>query len=390
MNSFEYYNPTKMIFGENSVDKLQDLLKTKNVNILLHYGGGSIKKSGLYDKVISILVENNIEYTELSGVEPNPKLSLVRKGIEICKKEKLNFILAIGGGSVIDSAKAIAVGAKDDDDDDDVWDYFIGKKNVNSALPIGVILTIPATGSETSPNSIVTNEDGLLKMGIESDFLRPEFAIMDPVLTTTLPESGTFAGIVDIVSHIIERYFTNTTHVDLTDRLCEASLISIIENAYILKNNPNDIDARAEIMLSGTIAHGGILGLGREEDWGSHRIGHELTALYGTTHGVTLSIVIPAWMKYVYKQDISRFVKFAERIFGISADGESPEEIAILGIHAFEKFIKDINMPIRLSDFNIPTTDFQIIAKKCVKDSYVGRFKKLYYDDVIKILNLAK
>ncbi len=386
MNSFEYYNPTKLVFGKDSVDQLPEVLSESHKKIFLHYGGGSIKKTGLYDKVIKLLNEKGIEIIELSGVEPNPKLTLVRKGIEICKEENISFILAVGGGSVIDSAKAIAAGALREGD---IWECFTGEGTFREALPIGVILTLPATGSETSSSSIVTNEEGMLKRGIEADCLRPEFAILNPELTLTLPEHQTFAGVVDIISHVLERYFTHTTNVDLTDELSEATLRSVIKNGYKLKENPNDYDARAEIMLGGTIAHGGILGLGREEDWGSHRIGHEITALYGTTHGVTLAIILPAWMKYVYKKNLNRFARFAVKVFGVSKDNKTLEEIALEGIGSFENFIKDINMPVSLTEYNIPTDEFELMAEKCTKNGPVGSFKPLYKEDVISILKLA-
>ena len=313
MNSFFYYNPTKLVFGKDSVDELKNIIDNKHKKVLLHYGGGSIKKTGLYDKVIGILKDKGLEVIELPGVESNPKLSLVRKGIEICRENEITFILAVGGGSVIDSAKTIAVGVLYDGD---VWDCFTGKGSFNEALPIGAVLTIPASGSEMSPCAVVTNEDGRFKMSIEHDCLRPEFAILNPELTVTLPDKQTFSGIIDMISHVLERYFTQTTNVDLTDNLCEATLKTIMSNAYKLKENPMDYEARAEIMLSGTIAHNGILGLGRQEDWGTHRIGHEITALYGTTHGVTLAIAFPAWMKYVYKENMNRFV-ICRKCFGV-------------------------------------------------------------------------
>ncbi|MDD4569810.1 MAG: iron-containing alcohol dehydrogenase [Tepidanaerobacteraceae bacterium] len=387
MNSFFYYNPTKLVFGKDSLDEVKDLIDNKHKKVLLHYGGGSIKKSGLYDKVTGILKGKELEIVELPGVESNPKLSLVKKGIEICRENEITFILAVGGGSVIDSAKTIAAGVLYDGD---IWDCFTGKGSFNEALPVGVVLTIPASGSEMSSSAVVTNEDGKFKMSIEHDCLRPEFAILNPEITLTLPNKQTFAGIIDMISHVLERYFTQTIDVDLTDKLCEATLKTIMNNAYKLKEDPMDYDARAEIMLSGTIAHNGILGLGRQEDWGTHRIGHELTALYGTTHGVTLAIIFPAWMKYVYKENISRFVQFAENVFGVLKAGKNSEQVALEGIKEFENFIRDMNMPTSLPEYKLPTDDFELIAQKCTKGSYVGRFKKLYKKDVINILKLAK
>lgn len=386
MNSFFYYNPTKIEFGKDSVEQLSKLIGDNHKKVLLHYGGGSIKRSGLYDKVIKILEDKEIEVFELGKVEPNPKLTLVREGIEICKKENISFILAVGGGSVIDSAKVMAVGVEYEGD---VWDYFTGKADIESALPLGVVLTIPATGSESSPNAIVTNEDGMLKMGIEHDSIRPEFAILNPKLTLTLPTKQTFAGVVDIISHVHERYFTNTERVELTDGLCESTIRTVMDNGYKLKKDPMDYHARAEIMLSGTMAHSGILGLGREEDWGSHRIAHEMTALYGTTHGQTLSIVLPAWMKYVYKANVDKFVQFAKNVFHVE-DMETPEETALEGIKRFEKFLKDMDMPISFTEANIPTDEFELMAEKASKGDIVGKFKKLDKKDIVNILELCK
>lgn len=386
MNSFFYYNPTKLEFGKDSVEKLGDLIDDKHKKVLLHYGGGSIKRSGLYDNVIKILEDKGIEIFELGGVEPNPKLTLVREGIEMCKKNDISFILAVGGGSVIDSSKVIATGVKYDGD---VWECFTGKGNFNEALALGVVLTIPATGSESSPNAIVTKEEGMLKMGIEHDSIRPEFAILNPELTLTLPKKQTFAGIVDIISHIHERYFTNTRNVELTDGLCESAIRTVISNAYKLKEDPMDSDARAEIMISGTMAHSGILGLGREEDWGSHRIAHEMTALYGTTHGETLSIILPAWMRYVYKENVDKFVQFAKNVFCVE-EKETAEATALEGIRKFEEFLKDIDMPITFSEAGIATDDFELMAEKATKGSAVGRFVKLYKKDVLEILKLSK
>ncbi|CAH2215069.1 iron-containing alcohol dehydrogenase [Tepidibacter aestuarii] len=386
MNSFYYYNPTELIFGKDSISKIKDHIPKTVKKVLLHYGRDSIKKSGLYDQVIDILKNNNIDIIELSGVTPNPKLSLVKEGINLCKDNNIDFILAVGGGSVIDSSKAIAAGIYYEGD---VWDLFTKDIEVKKAMPIGVILTIPATGSESSSATIITNEDTLQKQGLENDLLRPKFAVLNPELTLTLPRKQTFAGIVDILSHVMERYFTNTKDVELTDTLCEATMRTVINNAYKLLNDPNDYCARAEIMLSGTMAHSGILGLGREEDWASHRIGHEITALYGTTHGITLSIILPAWMRYVYKENIERFSRFAKQVFGIDHN-KTQEEIALIGIQKFEDFLKDIDIPTKLQDENIPCDKFSEMAKKCTSSGPVGRFVKIYEEDVIKILEMAR
>jgi alcohol dehydrogenase YqhD (iron-dependent ADH family) len=386
MKDFYYYNPTKLSFGKDSVGFLGKLLSKEHIRILLHYGGGSIKRTGLYDQVMDILKERDLEVYELPGVVPNPRLGLVREGIQICKEKDISFILAVGGGSVIDSAKAIAAGAKYDGD---VWDFFTKEAFVEEAIPLGVILTIPATGSETSNGSVVTNEDGMLKRSFNSDLVRPEFAILNPELSMTLPDNQTFAGITDIISHVLERYFTHTENVDLTDNLCEGTLRAVIKNSYRLKEDPQDYAARAEIMQSGTIAHSGLLGLGRADDWSSHKIGHEISALYGTTHGVTLSIIFPAWMKYVYKENPARFARFAVEVFGIAPDDKSDEELALEAIEAFENFLRDIGMPTRLKEIGVSSDRFEEMAKKCVLSGPIGQFKVLNEEDIIKIYQLA-
>lgn len=387
MKGFSFYCPTNLVFGKGSVDRLGKLVSPNYKNILLHYGGGSIVKSGLYDKVKDILSEQNCNVFELSGVEPNPKLDLVYEGIKICKEKDIDLILAVGGGSVIDSAKAIGIGAKYEGD---VWDFFLGTANVEESLAVGVILTIPATGSEMSTGSVVTKVEGPDKLSVGHDIMRPVFAISDPELTLTLPDKQTFAGIMDILSHVFERYFTNTPNVDLIDHLAEGTMKSVIKNAYILKEDPDNYAARAEIMLAGTIAHNGLLGLGREDDWSSHDIGHELSAFYGTTHGVTLGIIFPAWMTYVYKANIDRFVQFATNVFNVNAEGKDKEEIALEGISVFKKFLKDIGVPTSLSEANLPTDNFELMAEKATKGGKLGRFKSLSKDDVVNIYNLAK
>lgn len=387
MNNFNFYSPTKIVFGKGSVSKLDSVLEPNYKKVLLHYGGGSIKKSGLYDQVMEILKDKGIEVFELSGVEPNPKLSLVNEGIKIAKENNIDLILAVGGGSAIDSAKAIGIGAKYDGD---VWDFYLGKAKVTNTIPVGVILTLPATGSEASGGTVITNEDGLYKKSVNGDLIRPIFAIMDPELTLTLPTNQTFAGVMDILSHIFERYFTNTKNVDLTDHLAEGTMKCVIKNAYNLKENPNDYDARAEIMLSGTFAHNGLMGLGRQDDWASHQIGHQLSALYGATHGDTLAIVFPAWMKYVYKNNVDRFVQFAEKVFDVSSEGKTKDQVALEGIAKFEEFLKDMGLPRRLSEAKLPTDKIELMAEKAVNGGTIGALKKLDKEDVVNIYNLAK
>jgi hypothetical protein len=386
MKNFDFQCKTRLIFGENSVKGLKNMISGNYKNILLHYGGGSIKKYGLYNQVIQILGKENVNVFELSGVEPNPKLSLVKEGIKISRENNIDLILAVGGGSVIDSAKAIGIGAKYEED---VWDFFTGKAEPKESLPVGVILTIPATGSETSTGSVITNEDGLYKRSLRSNEMRPVFAIMDPKLTLTLPDKQTFAGIMDMLSHIFERYFTNTPNVDFIDHMSEGAMKSIIKNAYALKKDPQNYNARSEIMLAGTIAHNGVLGIGREEDWASHKIGHEIGALYGETHGVTLAIVFPAWMKYVYKVDIDRFIRFATKVFDVSAEGKNKNEIVLEGIGKFEDFLHRIGLPTSFIEGNLPTDKFELMADKATEEGPIGSFKKLFKEDVANIYKLA-
>lgn len=389
MENFDFISPTKIIFGKGTENRVGKEVKEYSKKILFVYGGGSIKKTGLYDRVVKSLKDNNVDFIELSGIKPNPRLEPVKKGIKICHDSNINFILAVGGGSVIDTAKAISAGALYDGD---VWDFYIGKSEIKKALPIGVILTIAATGSEASNSSVITNENGWYKKGVNSDIIRPKFAIMNPELTYTLPPFQTAAGVADIMSHIMERYFTNVKNVDLTDRLCEATLRSVINNAPILKKEPENYDARAEIMWANTIAHNGLLDTGRIGDWGSHKIEHELSGMYDIAHGAGLSIVFPAWMRYVYKHDIEKFVQFAVRVWDVDLSYENQESIAIEGINRLEKFFKSMGLPTSLKDANIPYDKFEEMADKCTQSDKipVGHFVQLYKKDVIKIYELAK
>nr|WP_300001964.1 iron-containing alcohol dehydrogenase [Tissierella sp.] len=384
MKNFNFQMQTRIIFGKDQVEMLEELLKGKYKNVLIHFGAGSIKKSGLFDEITEILKRIDVNFFELGGVEPNPKLGLVQEGIKLCREKDIDLILAVGGGSAIDSAKAIGIGAKYDGD---VWDMFQGKSAPTDTIPLGVVLTFPATGSETSTGTVITKEEGLYKRSTGGDIVRPIFAIMDPKYTLTLPDEQTFAGVMDILSHIFERYFTNTEDVDFIDYLSEGAMKSIIKNAYMLKRNTTDYAARAEIMLSGSIAHNGLLGLGREDDWASHSIAHEISALYGTTHGVTLSIIFPAWMKYVYNENVERFVQFGREVFGVELEGE---EGALKAIESFENFLKAIDLPTRLSEIDIDDSNFETMAGKATENGAIGSFKRLEKQDVIDIYNLAK
>lgn len=388
MDNFVFQWPTKIIFGKGTESSVGSEAKNFGRKVLLHYGGGSIKRSGLYDKIVKSLQEAQIEFIELGGVQPNPRVSLVREGIRLCREHQIDLILAIGGGSVIDSAKAMSAGVFYDGD---VWDFYAGKAVAAKTLPIGVVLTIPAAGSEASKNSVITNEDGWYKRGYGSELFRPRFAIMNPELTFTLPPFQTAAGAVDIMAHVIERYFTNTQHVDLTDRLCESVLKIVINNAPLVLNDPDNYAARAEIMWASTLAHNDLLSTGRIGDWGSHAMEHELSGIYDVTHGAGLAVVIPAWMKHVYKHDVGRFAQFAQRVFGVDYYPNNPEQMALAGIRELTDFYKHIGMPVTLGELNIPDDRFEEMAEKATKSgtSTIGNFVKLGKEDIVSIYRLA-
>ncbi len=387
MNNFTFQNTTRIIFGKGTENKAGKETAKYSSKVLLHYGSGSIKKTGLYDRIVKSLEDAGVEYIELGGVKPNPRLSLIYEGIELCRKNGIDFILAVGGGSVIDSAKGIAAGVCYDGD---VWDLYIGKDRTDKALPIGVVLTIPAAGSESSGASVVTKEEGQFKRDIGYDFLRPRFAILNPEVCFTLPAYQVACGATDIMAHIMERYFTNTPDVELTDRLSEATMTTIINNVPAVLANPNDYNAFAEIMWAGTFAHNDLLGTGREEDWASHNIEHELSGIYDIAHGAGLAIIIPAWMKYVYKVNVSRFVQFAVRVWKVEQDFHDPEKTALEGIAKLEAFFRSMGLPTRLGDLGITEERFEEMAEKCAESGKIGGFKKLDKNDIINIYKLAR
>jgi len=390
MNNFTFQNTTKIIFGKGNESTVGSEVSRYSKKVLLHYGGGSIKKSGLYDKVVNSLKEAGVEYIELGGVKPNPRLSLIYEGIDLCRKNDIDFILAVGGGSVIDSAKGIAVGVLYDGD---VWDLYTRKGSTEKALPIGTILTIPAAGSESSGSSVVTKEEGQLKRDIGYDFIKPQFSILNPELCSTLPPYQVACGAADIMAHIMERYFTNTPNVELTDRLSEATLLTVINNIPRVLEDLNDYDAFAEVMWAGTIAHNGLLGTGRQEDWSSHKIEHELSGIYDIAHGAGLAIVFPAWMKYVYKTNVDRFVQFAVRVWKVEQDFANPEKTVLEGIARMEDFFRSIGLPVRLSEAGITDDRFEEMAQKAIdaveEDSF-GSFRELKKEDIVNIYKLAK
>jgi alcohol dehydrogenase len=387
MNNFTYRNATKIIFGKDTENKVGKEAARYGNRALLIYGGGSIKKYGLYDRVLKSLKEAGLEVIELGGVQPNPRLSLVKKGIDLCRKEKADIIIAVGGGSVIDTAKAIAAGVYYEGD---VWDFFTGKAELKKKVPVGVVLTIPAAGSESSISAVITNEDGWYKKGFDSELSRPEFAILNPGITFTLPPYQTACGVTDMMAHIMERYFTMVKDVELTDRMCEAVLKTIIDNTPVVLKEPENYAARAEIMWAGSIAHNNLLSTGRIGDWASHKIEHEISAIYDIAHGAGLAIIFPAWMKYVYKKDISRFAQFAVRVWGMEPDFYNPEKTAMEGIEKLASFFKEIGMPITFKETGISYDRFEEMAGKCTKNGPVGNFIRLDKVDVVKILELAK
>lgn len=390
MKDFNYCAPTRVIFGKNTELEVGKALKNAGATrVLMQYGGGSIKKSGLYDRVVKAIRDEGIELFELGGVQPNPHLSLVRKAIEIVREQKIDYLLAVGGGSAIDSTKATAVGAVYDGD---VWDFYCGKAVPKKAMPVGVVLTIPAAGSEGSNSSVITNEDGWIKRGLGCDLTRPAFAIYNPELTYSLPAYRTAAGATDIMAHIMERYFTNEPDVDMTDRLCESVLKTIIRQAPVAVKEPDNYVARAEMMWASTVAHNDFLSCFRVGDWSSHQLSHELSGMYDATHGAALAVAFPAWMTYVYKHDVQRFCRFAVEVMGVEMDFFHPEETALKGIAALRAFFKSIGMPTTLSELGVPEDKLDVLADKVKRgaDGTTGQFVQLTRDDCLKIYQLMR
>lgn len=387
MNNFNFYSPTYFEFGRDTEAKAGKLVKRfGGKKVLVHFGGGSVLKSGLLERVIKSLEEEKIAHIELGGVVPNPRSGLVYEGIELCRKENVDFILAVGGGSVIDSSKAIAIGVPYEGD---FWDFYQGTP-IKEALPVATVLTLSAAGSEASLSSVITHEDGNVKRGTGSNLIRPVFSILNPELTTTLPAYQTACGATDMFAHVLERYFTNTKNVEITDRICEGILLTIINETPKALANPNDYDARANIMWAGMVAHNDICGVGREQDWGTHQLEHELSALYDVAHGAGLAVMFPAWMKFVYKQDIPRFAQFATRVFGCQMDFQNSERTVLEGIRRFEEFLVSIGMPIRFKELGAKAEDIPTLIKMLkLEKRGVGNFVKLSVEDIEAIYKLA-
>ncbi|MFO7929112.1 MAG: iron-containing alcohol dehydrogenase [Candidatus Humimicrobiaceae bacterium] len=389
MENFEFHCFTKYIFGKGTENQVGEEVKRFGSSVLLVYGGGSIKEFGLYDKVIKSLKDQGIKVTELSGVKPNPTYDSVYKGIELARDNNVDTILAVGGGSVIDASKAIAVGIPYEGD---VVDFAEQKATPKESVPIGVILTIPAAGSESSQYAVVSyKKDGYLwkRDVVWENFhlIRPQFAILNPELTFTLPPFQTACGIVDIMGHTMERFFTSVKNVELTDRMSIGLLKTVINNGRIVMDEPENYDGRAEIMWAGALAQNDLLGTGRANDFSSHMIEHEISGIYDIAHGAGLAIIYPAWMKYVYKYNRERFLQYATEVWNVDHDFYDPERTILEGIRRQENFYKELGLATRLSGLNIPEDRFEEMAEKAVK---AGSIKKLTREDIINILNLAK
>jgi len=389
MDNFTYDRCTKVIFGKGTEDTVGGEVKKFGNTVLLHYGGGSIKKWGLYDKVVKSLKKSGIKVIELGGVKPNPTYDLIYEGIKLCRENSVDMVLAVGAGSAIDSAKGIAVGVPYDGD---VLDIALNKVTPSDALPVGVVLTMPAAGSETSQYAVATYDDDGYPMKRDivwenNQLIRPQFAIMNPELTFTLPPEQTANGVSDIMAHAMERYFTSVKNVELTDRLCEAVIKTAINNGSVVMKEPENYDARAEIMWAGSIAHNDLLGTGRQGDFVSHMVEHELSALYDIAHGAGLSIIFPAWMKYVYKYNMDRFLQFATRVWNVDHDFYNPEKTILEAIKKLEDFYKELGLPTRLGDLDIPDDRFEEMAEKAVKP---GSIKKIDAKDIVEIFKLAR
>ncbi len=389
MDNFVFYSPTCFVFGKDTESSAGSMVKRfGGTKVLVHYGGGSAVRSGLLDRVKASLEKEGIPSIELGGVQPNPRSGLVYEGIELCRKEKVDFILAVGGGSVIDSSKAIAAGTIYDGD---FWDFYSGKR-IEEALPVGTVLTIAAAGSEGSPDSVITKEEGMFKRGASGDAIRPKFSILNPALTQTLPPFQSAAGITDIMAHLYERYLTNTKEVEVTDRLIEALLLTMIHEGPRVIENPDNYDARANIMWAGMMAHNNSCGVGRSQDWNSHNIEHELSALYDVAHGAGLAVTMPAVFRYVMDHDVMRFAKVAVRVWGCQMDFDHPEVTALEGITRLQAFLTSLGMPGNFEELGAREEDIPALVEAlCDGDGRQGSisgFVTLDKEDCAKIYKM--
>ena len=393
IKDFNFFAPTRIVFGKNAEMQIGDLVAQQNGHkVLVHYGGGSAERSGLLDVVREQLKSHGIPFVELGGVVPNPLLSKVQEGISLCRREQVDFILAVGGGSVIDSAKAIGYGSLYDGD---VWDFWAGKAVPEACLPIGVVLTIPAAGSEMSSSCVITKDDGLLKRGINSDLCRCRFAVMNPERTYTLPPYQTAAGATDIMMHTMERYFSKYEDMTLTDAVAEALLRTVKDAAVVVMEHPEDYRNRAQIMWAGSLAHNDLTECGTEKDFATHRLEHELSALFGVTHGAGLAALWPSWARYVKDKHLSRFVQFAVNVMGVENDFAHPDETAEKGICAIEDFYRKIGMPTNIHELlgrEITDDEIEVLVNKCSrgKTITIGAMEVLGADEMRAIYRLAK
>ena len=389
MLNFSFCVPTRFVFGRGAENCAGEELKALGgTRALIHYGGGSVIRSGLMDRVTKSLDEAGVSYVLLGGAVPNPRDTKVYEGIELVRREHCDCVLAVGGGSAIDSAKAISHGSCYDGD---FWDLWSGKAKVERTLPMGCVLTLSATGSESSDSAVIMQEETKLKRGLSTEFNRPRFALMNPELTSTLPPYQVACGATDIMAHIMERYFTNEKHVNVTDNLCEALLKTVIQYAPTAVRNPADYDAQAEIMWAGTLAHNNTCGVGRVGDWASHQIEHELSALYDVAHGAGLAVVFPAWMRYNVEHDVLRFARFAVNVWGCDMNYEDPMMTAMQGIERYESFLKSIGMPITLRELSADPADIPALAAKVRRnaDGTTGNFVKLDTEKIEALLRIA-
>ena len=393
MKDFKYYTPTEVVFGEQSEEQVARLVKKYGgTKVLVHYGGKSAERSGLLGKICDLLKEGGIEYVKLGGVVPNPRLSKAQEGIELCRWEGVDFILAVGGGSVIDSAKCIAYGVPYDGD---VWNFYLGKADATKMLPVACVLTIPAAGSEMSEASVITNEDGDVKLGYSNDLSRPKFAIMNPRRTFTLPPYQTAAGVTDMMMHTMERYFTKDDDMDLTTDIAEAILRRMKTAVYEVLKDPENYRQRAQIMWGSSVAHNGLTGCGVCDDWATHQLEHELSGMFDVTHGAGLAAVWPSWARYVMHENLSRFVRFAVNVMDVPNDFTDPEGTALRGIEAMERFYHDIGMPVNIKELigrDITDEEIKEMTRKCSRDykATCGQFKVLQADDMEAIYKMAR
>lgn len=389
MDNFTFYSPTYFAFGKDTENAVGGYVRRfGGSKVLIHYGSGSVLRSGLLERVKTSLNSEGIPYVLLGGVMPNPRSRLVYEGIDLCRREGVDFILAVGGGSTIDSAKAIAMGVPYDGD---FWDFYCGKP-IETALPVGTVLTIAAAGSEGSANTVITHENGMLKRGTGSDVLRPKFSILNPALTQTLPAYQTACGVTDILAHLYERYLTDTPEVEVTDRLIEGLMLTLIHEAPRVIADPDNYDARAGIMWAGTLAHNNVCGVGRRQDWNSHGIEHELSALYDCAHGAGLAVTMPAVFTYVMHKDIARFAQVAVRVWGCEPDEAHPENTARAGIEALRQFLISIGMPKNFAELGAKEEDIPYLVKTLMvnkgRNGAIHGFATLNEEDCANIYRL--